>query len=83
MTVRAKFKVESVTAREDGATVKLVPVTTSGARASAENARFCKYTPAGEISLTTINLDAAAQFKPGAEMFVDFHNIDPHTGEPV
>lgn len=68
MTVRSKFKVQSVTSTEAGAAIKLGPVVSG----SPENAEFFKYTPAGEISISTINPAAAEQFKPGAEFYVDF-----------
>lgn len=68
MTVRAKFKVESVTTNENGGSVRLAPVVSG----SAENERFFKWTPWGAIDIGTINAEALAQFKPGAEFFVDF-----------
>jgi hypothetical protein len=68
MTVRAKFKVESITTDTNGASVKLVPVTSG----SKENEQFFKWTPWGEMKIGTINSAAAEQFKPGAEFYVDF-----------
>lgn len=68
MTVRAKFKVESVTHREQGASIKLQPVTAG----SKENEQFFKWTPYGGIDIGTVNPEAAAQFTPGAEFYVDF-----------
>lgn len=66
--VRAKFKVESVTKSESGSSIKLRPVTGG----SPENEKFFKYTPFGEINIGTVNPEAAAQFEPGNEFFVDF-----------
>lgn len=74
MTVRAKFKVQSITtsARWNGpglmGTVKLQPVTSG----SDENKKFYETTPSGEIALGTINEEALAQFPIGAEIYVDF-----------
>lgn len=68
MTVRAKFKVESVTHTANGASVKLQPVTCG----SAENEKFFKWTPWGAIEIGTVNAEAAAQFKPGQSFYVDF-----------
>ncbi|MDN8617853.1 hypothetical protein [Variovorax ginsengisoli] len=74
MSVRAKFKVVSITtsARWNGpgtmGTVKLQPVTSG----SEENKKFYEATPSGEITLGTINQDALAQFEIGKEFYVDF-----------
>lgn len=68
MSVRAKFKVETVTHNTSGASVQLVPVING----SEENKQFYKYTPAGSIQLSTVNAAAAEQFKPGDEFYVDF-----------
>lgn len=72
-SVRAKFKVLSVTEHADGLkTANLQPVTSG----SPENAEFFKWTPSGQIQLGTINPAAAEQFKPGTEMYVDFTPCD-------
>lgn len=68
MSVRAKFRVQSVTQYEHGYAVKLTPVSSG----SAENASFYKWTPGGSIELQTVNDDAAKQFAVGIEMYVDF-----------
>lgn len=69
MSVRAKFKVQSVTESEGGLkTANLHPVTSG----SPENAQFFKWTPSGQISLGTINPDAGKQFIPGRVFYVDF-----------
>lgn len=69
MSIRAKFKVQSVTETEGGLkSVKLFPVTSG----SPENAEFFKWTPSGAIDMGTINPVAAEQFKPGTEFYVDF-----------
>lgn len=68
MSVRAKFKVESVLHSQNGHNVVLFPVTSG----SDENKEFYKYTPGGKIELSTINVAAAEQFVPGKEVYVDF-----------
>jgi hypothetical protein len=68
MTVRAKFKVEEVTHSTNGHAVKLSPVSSG----STENEQFFKWTPWGEIKIGTINADAAAEFTPGKQFYVDF-----------
>ncbi|OWW18416.1 hypothetical protein [Noviherbaspirillum denitrificans] len=75
MTVRAKFKVTSITRQEhwDKAkgeiqTVRLAPVTSG----SEENAAFYAATPSGQIELATINGEAGKQFGLGQEFYVDF-----------
>jgi hypothetical protein len=72
-TVRAKFKVQSVTESEGGLkSVNLSPVVGG----SPENEKFFKWTPGGQIQLGTINPDAAAQFTPGRQFYVDFTAAD-------
>ena len=69
MSVRAKFKVVSITEQEGGAkSVKLTPV----AGGSPENAEFFKWTPYGSIEIGTLNEKASEQFKPGLQFYVDF-----------
>lgn len=72
MSVRAKFKVDSVEHTADSATVKLTPVVSG----SEENKTFYKWTPSGLIMLATINKEAAKQFEPGKEYYVDFTPTD-------
>lgn len=75
MTVRAKFKVTSITRREhwdkskgEIQSVLLNPVTSG----SDENKEFYAATPGGEIKLDTINQAAGNQFTLGGEFYVDF-----------
>lgn len=68
MTVRAKFKVEMITHNTSGAIITLFPVTSG----SEENREFFKYTPGGKIELSTVNPEAAKQFTPGKEFYIDF-----------
>lgn len=72
MSVRAKFKVISITHDENGASILLHPVISG----SKENEEFFRWTPSGEIKIGTINAAAAAQFVPGKEMYVDFTPAD-------
>lgn len=71
--VRAKFRVDSVThnAPQGGkktVTIQMFPVYGN----SEENKKFWQYTPGGSIQLQTVNADAAAQFEPGDEFYIDF-----------
>lgn len=68
MAVRAKFRVDSVELTADSATVKMTPVVSG----SEENKKFYRWTPSGSITLATVNRDAADQFEPGGEYYVDF-----------
>ena len=69
MSVRAKMKCEGVELRgdEEGVTVSLRPVSCG----SEENEKFYKYTPGGQLLLSTINAAAMEQFEVGKEYFVD------------
>ena len=72
-SIRAKFKVQSVTESEGGLkTANLVPVTSG----SPENEKFFKWTPGGQIQLSTLNPDAGAKFVPGRQFYVDFTAAD-------
>ena len=66
--VRAKFRVDSITESSYGKTIELRPVT----QGSPENEQFYRLTPGGSISLSTVNEEAAKQFKVGAEFYIDF-----------
>lgn len=80
MTVRAKFKVfgntpnGAVLEADKGSTVLLYPVYSSDP--NSENGQFYKWTPGGQISLSTINTSAASQFEVGDEFYVDFIKVD-------
>ena len=82
MSVRAKFVVAWVEAGQletndgtvDVQTITLTPVASSDP--NSENARFWKLTPAGQIRLSTINAQAAAQFEPGKEFYIDFTPVE-------
>jgi hypothetical protein len=85
MSVRAKFRVDDVKGEGDGKQIVMSPVVGNGDPES-ENSQFFKYTPSGVINLSTVNEAAAAQFKIGAEVYVDFTPIAPaaveSSGEP-
>ena len=72
MSVRAKFKVQSITLdMSDSRTVKLHAVTGNGEE-DDPNADWSKWTPSGEISMHITNPAAFEQFKVGTEFYVDF-----------
>ena len=66
--VRAKFRCETKTETVHGFKVELKPVISG----SQENEDFYRYTPGGEITLYTINENAASQFIIGKEYYIDF-----------
>lgn len=75
MTVRAKFKVQSITQSAGWDvknptiyTVRLNPVTGN----TPENASFYAATPSGSIDLGMVSAAAGDQFAIGQEFFVDF-----------
>lgn len=78
MSVRAKFKVDSIersmwgVGGQEFQTVKL-SVVYGG---SEENKIFWKATPAGQITLTCVNPEAVAKFKLGGEVYVDFTTVE-------
>lgn len=79
MSVRAKFRVTSITETEANRTneagekvfqktVKLSPVYGN----NEENKRFFESTPTGFMELGILNANASNQFTPGKEFYVDF-----------
>lgn len=74
MTVRAKFRVQSIERHIAGGdevhTIKMAPVYSDDQ--DSENYKFWKWTPAGEIELGTINREAAEAFELDGEYYVDF-----------
>lgn len=68
-TVRAKFKVQSVTNYEFGKDVTLNAICGK----EGENADFTKATPLGNIKISiSSGVPAAEFFEPGKEVYVDF-----------
>ncbi len=73
MAVRAKFTVSSVAdtrySKDHSVhVVKLTPVYGG----SEENDKFFSSTPCGSIELQTVSPEAAKQFEPGKEYYIDF-----------
>lgn len=74
MSIRAKFKVNSITRQagwngnKEVHTVKLSPVTGG----SEENQKFYAATPGGSIDLSVVNEEVGRQFDIGTEFYVDF-----------
>lgn len=68
MSVRAKFKVVDKHDGENGSQIRMEAVTSG----SAENDSFFKWTPSGQLSMGTINAEAAKQFEVGKEYYLDF-----------
>jgi hypothetical protein len=74
MTVRAQFRVKTVTHNEHGGSVKLI-MATPPRETSAENA-FAKQTQWGTIELSVYDKTALESFQPGAEFHVDFTPLE-------
>lgn len=65
--MRAKFQVTSITHMENGAELKLLPVT----HGSPENEEFFKWTPGGEIKLGLLRAEQVEGISPGQQFYVD------------
>ncbi|MFZ4618589.1 MAG: hypothetical protein ACOYM2_20685 [Rectinemataceae bacterium] len=70
VAVRAKFTVESIEDKDDGA--KSIRLRAVGDDGIEENIRFHKYTPSGTIDLWVNNPPAAEQFVKGKSFYIDF-----------
>ena len=68
MSVRAKFKVESITTTENGSEIRMVPVIGG----TTENEQFFKWTPYGELKMGVVSDATAAQFTAGQQFYIDF-----------
>lgn len=66
-TVRAKMVVGEVKNVVNGSYITLGVV---GAT-SEENKKFFQFTPSGSLTLGLVKPEQAAQFKPGAEFYID------------
>lgn len=66
--MRAKFKVAAITHMENGAEIRMQPVTDG----SPENKEFFKWTPGGEIKIALVKEELVAGIKPGQAFYVDF-----------
>lgn len=80
MSVRAKFRVYGVTQRETGENAQFDVELVAVSSGSEENKQFWKWTPTGNIKLTTINAEAAKQLEPGKEFYVDFTPAEAKEG---
>lgn len=78
MSVRAKFKVESIKVDEYGTTVALTAVTTG-----AGNESWSKWTPSGSLVMQITNPDASSQFKVGEAYFLDLMPVAFGGGQEV
>lgn len=74
MTIRAKFRVQSVTRQagwggaKECNIIKLHPVTSG----SEENKSFYASTPSGQIEMGVVHKEVSDQFDIGQEFYVDF-----------
>jgi hypothetical protein len=80
MSVRAKFKVDSIerlkwSGGQEVQTVKLTAVYQG--KPGSENTKFWQATPSGSIQLTCVNPEAVKQFELGGEMYIDFTPVPP------
>lgn len=80
MSVRAKFTCEAIEPDTDGAgaTIRMSPVITG----SAENEQFFKYTPGGQLVLSTVNQAAVEQFAVGKSFYVDISPAEQEEAPP-
>lgn len=69
MSVRAKFKVQSVITYENSSEVKLTAVYGDN---NPENQAFFTATPSASISLTVVKREVAERFPVGKAFYVDF-----------
>lgn len=75
MTVTAKFKCETITLNEQGATIGMRPVYGNG-DPNHENTRFFSFTPSGKIEMGIVKGEAAKEFAPGREYYVRFEAVE-------
>lgn len=68
--VRAKFRCEGSRPANGGFEIIMRPVTDG----SPENEEFYKWTPAGQLVLTTVNERVASELVQGQEYFIDIHS---------
>ena len=73
MSVRAKFKVNSVNRFEFGETVTLIPVYSTDQ--DSENYRFWSATPSGKLEMQISNPEAQGMFEPGQEFYIDLSPV--------
>jgi hypothetical protein len=78
---RAKFRCTTVEDYGYSKKVKLIPVYEGELGPNEENKRFTRATPSGEIWMTIDNPEAAIQFVPQADYYVDFTPVKPPAEE--
>ena len=74
MSARAKFRVISKTVSETNGTSLSMTAVMDG---STENEDFFKWSPAGSLTLNTINDEVGKQFYLGDEVYVDLTKAAP------
>jgi len=72
MSVRGKFKLAESTQVDYNPEVRKLKFNAVCNDGTEENAKFHKYTPSGEISMTVDNPSASEQFEIGKSYYVDF-----------
>jgi len=72
MAVRGKFKLSESTQVDYNPEVRKLTFNAVCNDGTEENAKFHKYTPSGEISMTVDNPSASEQFELGKSYYVDF-----------
>ena len=73
--MRAKLKIESVTAFEGGEKLKFHAVCKTGsypADGSDEDNTYAKFSPSASLEIAVMNPALHGQFKPGEKFYVDF-----------
>lgn len=66
MSVKAKFKVDSITHFAGQREIKMSPVIAN----SEENKEWSKYTPSGQFTMMITNKEAFEQFEVGKEYLI-------------
>lgn len=77
MSVRAKFRVNSVEDFGQSKKVNMAPVYEGSLGDNEENRRFTKASPSGSLTLTIDNPYASDQFAYGQEWYLDFNLATP------
>lgn len=76
MSVRAKFRVNSILDFGPSKEVSLSPVYEGPLGDNEENKRFTKASPGGSLKLMIDNPYASEQFAPGQDWYLDFTRAD-------
>jgi hypothetical protein len=75
-TVRAKFKLSTITEGDWNPTARQLQFYAVSDDGIPENARYHKYTPAGQLNITVDNPSALEMFKIGKNYYLDFTLAD-------